>query len=138
MTLPFCIELTDTCCPDQSGGCGIGDRCVLDDNNNYGCCAIGLTCTGTVTGTNTIGGSFPTSVFQTTRTTDNSNPQTNTLPNSFPTVTSNNNGGGSSPSMANSLVEARSFLMASVGIVGALVGAIMVFTTFAPPSTTVK
>lgn len=41
-----CIDLTDTCCPDGSGGCTLGDYCVLGDNGEYGCCPVGEVCVG--------------------------------------------------------------------------------------------
>lgn len=42
----FCIDLTDICCPDASGGCPITTYCTLGDNGQYGCCDIGKTCVG--------------------------------------------------------------------------------------------
>ena len=42
----FCIDLTDTCCPDQSGGCPLATYCTLGDNGEYGCCDVGKTCVG--------------------------------------------------------------------------------------------
>lgn len=45
-----CINSLYTCCPDGSGGCGIGDECQQDTNGNWGCCAIGEDCVGTVSG----------------------------------------------------------------------------------------
>jgi hypothetical protein len=58
-----CIDITDTCCPDGSGGCNLGNYCVLGDNGEYGCCPIGEICVGdggastefgTVTSTQTL------------------------------------------------------------------------------------
>jgi hypothetical protein len=42
----FCIDLTDICCPDASGGCPITTYCTLGDNGQYGCCDIGKKCVG--------------------------------------------------------------------------------------------
>ena len=42
----FCIDSTDTCCPDQSGGCPLATYCTLGDNGEYGCCDVGETCVG--------------------------------------------------------------------------------------------
>ncbi|KHN99748.1 uncharacterized protein MAM_02601 [Metarhizium album ARSEF 1941] len=41
-----CIEPSDTCCPDGSGGCPAGSVCWLGDNDRYGCCVAGETCEG--------------------------------------------------------------------------------------------
>ncbi|KAL2213126.1 hypothetical protein CC79DRAFT_1315974 [Sarocladium strictum] len=41
-----CIDLTDTCCPDGSGGCPLGSNCEIGDNGEYGCCPIGENCVG--------------------------------------------------------------------------------------------
>lgn len=41
-----CIDLTDTCCPDGSGGCPLGSNCEVGDNGEYGCCPIGENCVG--------------------------------------------------------------------------------------------
>ncbi|KAK5989849.1 hypothetical protein PT974_08111 [Cladobotryum mycophilum] len=41
-----CIGLTDTCCPDGSGGCPVGKYCILGNNNKYGCCPNGQVCEG--------------------------------------------------------------------------------------------
>jgi hypothetical protein len=41
-----CIDLTDTCCPDASGGCPLGTYCSLGSNGDYGCCDNGETCQG--------------------------------------------------------------------------------------------
>jgi len=43
-----CIDMTYTCCPDQSGGCPLGEYCDLMDNNQYGCCPTGESCKGFV------------------------------------------------------------------------------------------
>ena len=50
-----CIDLTDTCCPDKSGGCPVGKYCDLTSNGQYGCCPIGKVCTGPG-GVNTLPG----------------------------------------------------------------------------------
>jgi hypothetical protein len=42
----YCIPLTYTCCPDQSGGCPATEVCWLGSNGEYGCCPIGETCDG--------------------------------------------------------------------------------------------
>ncbi|OAA50345.1 hypothetical protein NOR_00795 [Metarhizium rileyi] len=41
-----CIEQSQTCCPDQAGGCPVGSVCWLGDNGKYGCCPVGKTCEG--------------------------------------------------------------------------------------------
>lgn len=41
-----CIDLTDTCCPDEAGGCPASATCELGSNGDYGCCPLGETCTG--------------------------------------------------------------------------------------------
>ena len=42
----FCIPTTYTCCPDLEGGCAANTECQKGDNEVYGCCASGETCTG--------------------------------------------------------------------------------------------
>lgn len=41
-----CIDFTDTCCPDESGGCPAGAYCALGTNAEYGCCPTGEVCEG--------------------------------------------------------------------------------------------
>jgi hypothetical protein len=41
-----CYDLTDTCCPDNLGACGLGDVCQKGDDGRYGCCEIGQQCVG--------------------------------------------------------------------------------------------
>ncbi|KAJ9659521.1 hypothetical protein H2198_003096 [Neophaeococcomyces mojaviensis] len=41
-----CIETSYICCPDGSGGCPATDVCAVGANGLYGCCPIGVTCTG--------------------------------------------------------------------------------------------
>ncbi|KAL5363866.1 hypothetical protein BJX96DRAFT_178456 [Aspergillus floccosus] len=42
----YCIPSSYTCCPDKSGGCAADEYCAMGDNNEYGCCPEGETCTG--------------------------------------------------------------------------------------------
>ncbi|KAJ9637942.1 uncharacterized protein PV06_04524 [Exophiala oligosperma] len=42
----YCIPSDYTCCPDLEGGCSAGSTCQLGDNNVYGCCPSGQTCSG--------------------------------------------------------------------------------------------
>ncbi|RVX75454.1 hypothetical protein B0A52_00807 [Exophiala mesophila] len=42
----FCIPSSYTCCPDLEGGCASTDVCQKGDNDVYGCCPKGRTCTG--------------------------------------------------------------------------------------------
>jgi hypothetical protein len=66
-----CIDRSDTCCPDRTGGCPTGTYCSLGSNGEYGCCKDGKICTGpggviptpgtTIISTQTIsGGAIPT------------------------------------------------------------------------------
>lgn len=52
-----CIPLSSNCCPDGSGGCTVGDKCVIGDNGKYGCCPSWKVCDGdggvTTSGTRT-------------------------------------------------------------------------------------
>jgi hypothetical protein len=42
----FCIPSDYTCCPDLEGGCSADSTCQKGDNDVYGCCPDGDTCTG--------------------------------------------------------------------------------------------
>ncbi|GES63076.1 hypothetical protein ATEIFO6365_0014012400 [Aspergillus terreus] len=42
----YCIPSSYTCCPDKSGGCAADEYCAMGDNDQYGCCPEGETCTG--------------------------------------------------------------------------------------------
>lgn len=45
-----CINSLWTCCPGGLGACSASDECQQDRNGNWGCCAIGKNCVGTVSG----------------------------------------------------------------------------------------
>ncbi|KIW11572.1 hypothetical protein PV08_10873 [Exophiala spinifera] len=42
----YCIPSDYTCCPDLEGGCAATSTCQLGDNDVYGCCPDGDTCSG--------------------------------------------------------------------------------------------
>ncbi|KAK7885131.1 hypothetical protein LTR67_010622 [Exophiala xenobiotica] len=42
----YCIPSDYTCCPDLEGGCSADTTCQMGDNDVYGCCATGETCSG--------------------------------------------------------------------------------------------
>ncbi|KIW74857.1 hypothetical protein AYO21_08696 [Fonsecaea monophora] len=42
----FCIPSDYTCCPDLEGGCSSKSVCQKGDNDVYGCCPVGDTCSG--------------------------------------------------------------------------------------------
>ncbi|KAL6252296.1 hypothetical protein RBB50_000014 [Rhinocladiella similis] len=42
----YCIPSDYTCCPDLEGGCSATSTCQLGDNDVYGCCPSGETCSG--------------------------------------------------------------------------------------------
>lgn len=91
-----CILLTDTCCPDQRGGCHVGTNCWMGDNGQYACCPIGKTCSGpggviTYPGginTVTISNQPPTTTAQPPVTTEEPAPTTTEQPSvSVPIIT---------------------------------------------------
>ena len=41
-----CIDISDTCCPDRTGGCSVGTYCSLGSNGEYGCCQNRKICAG--------------------------------------------------------------------------------------------
>jgi hypothetical protein len=59
-----CIPFSYTCCPDGSGGCPVTAVCVLADNDEYGCCPIGETCSGDGGVTTIPGGTFTSTVVE--------------------------------------------------------------------------
>jgi hypothetical protein len=60
-----CMSISDKCCPDGSGSCGIDQVCQLGTNGQYGCCPLLETCDGPGYGGNTVTTSSYTSNYAT-------------------------------------------------------------------------
>ncbi|OAQ69898.1 hypothetical protein VFPPC_13277 [Pochonia chlamydosporia 170] len=142
-----CIEQSETCCPDQQGGCPVGSVCWLGDNGKYGCCPVGKTCQGpggsdittnTITGpgsTSTV--TIPESTTDVVETTATEPTETETIPTTtgpigtitpVPTTVAPN-GTGSLPTTSSPPFTAGAPVngLALSGVLGGLVAVIAAF-----------